>query len=727
MMNKHFVSTLILYVFGFLLLWEWLRPLNQITHTGHLYYFVIFIAFSLLINLLPVNIWLRRLIKASTILLFTYSIFGRQDLSIFKWFMLFLEDVYLNIKLLFSGNINDLSDMFRTLLFFILLWIMTYLLTYWLTIRKRILIFYFMTILYVSVLDTFTIYNGEWAIVRIVVLGFALLGILFFQRLLDKEQIQNRGNLLNKWVIPLIVMIVASVFLGYASPKAGPIWPDPVPFIQSKADNVFPRKGGVSRIGYSPDDSKLGGPFIGDNRVVFEVRTPTKQYWRVETKDTYTGKGWEGTEESIQGKFLSGEDAPMDIASTTDEPMRKASLDFKISYPHIVLPYGFFTVHGNEDGYFKYDAGEKILSYHADDSPSKLTHYEIDYRRTAFSLKEMRTTYPSQLNSPATIRFTQLPLNLPERVRDLAEELTKDQDNWFDKAKAIERYFKSGDFVYSQSDVAIPTEDQDYVDQFLFDTKKGYCDNFSTSMVVLLRAAGVPARWAKGYSAGQYNGETDGKDRIYKVTNNDAHSWVEVYFPSEGWVPFEPTIGFSNHTTIVNDEEKETTAPITPAIQPSKPNQLDNKDDLKQKENKQTKKKDAISGSAIISAFIAKSKYILVGILLVVIITGAWLYWQRSKWIPHILLWRFKRKNDADTLVRAYEELLKQLDRFGIKRNIGQTLREYASYVDFHFDTKDMSDLTQCYERAIYRGDMVETEWEYASKLWENLIKKATG
>nr|WP_283248486.1 transglutaminaseTgpA domain-containing protein [Bacillus sp. FJAT-49711] len=710
-----------------MLLWEWLRPLDQITPTGEIQYFVVFIAASLLLNNLPFYSWLRRLLKIGIIIVFLFIVFGRQEPSVVTWLIVFLKDAYVNMKLLLTANVYDLSDMFRTFLFYILIWIMTYLLTYWLTIRKRIFIFYMMTVVYVTVLDTFTVYNGEWAIVRIVAIGFTLLSILFFQRLIDKEQIRNHGTLLSKWVIPLIMMIVASVFIGYAAPKAGPIWPDPVPFFQSTADNVFPRKGDVARIGYSSDDSSLGGPFIGDNRTVFEVKTPTKQYWRVETKDIYTGKGWEGTEESIQGVFLAGEEMGMDIASTTDEPIRKASLDFKITYPHIVLPYGFLSVHGNEEGYFKFDEGEKILSLNTDDSPSKLAHYEIEYRRTAFSLKEMRMTYPSELNSPATVKYTQLPMNLPARVQELAEEITKDQDNWFDKAKAIENFFKSGDYVYDQTDVAIPTEDQDYVDQFLFDTKRGYCDNFSTSMVVLLRAAGIPARWAKGYSAGQYNGETEGKDRIYKITNNDAHSWVEVYFPSEGWVPFEPTIGFSNNATIVNDEEKETTAPVTPAIQPSKPNKIENKDDIKKEENKQSKKADSTNILNKIDSFIEKSKYILVFTFVAMMIAVGWLYWQRSKWIPYVLLWKYKRKSDEDTLVTAYEELLKQLERFGVKRNIGQTLREYANYVDYHFDTTDMSALTQCYERAIYRGDKLETEWDYASELWENLIKRTTG
>nr|WP_280518656.1 transglutaminaseTgpA domain-containing protein [Lederbergia wuyishanensis] len=710
---------------GFFLVWEWIRPLDQITHTGEIHYFVIFIAASLSLNILPVYTWFRQLLKTGLIIVFLYIVFGRGHTTFTEWIYVFFNDIYMNVKMLLSWNVDDLSDMFRTLLFFVLLWIMTYLLSYWLMIRKRIFIFYIMTILYVTVLDTFTVYNAEWAIVRIVGIGFALLGILFFQRLLEKEQIRNRSNLLSKWVIPLIVMIVASVFIGYASPKAGPIWPDPVPFIQSKAENVFPRQSGVSRIGYSPNDSKLGGPFLGDNRVVFIVKTPTKQYWKVETKDEYTGKGWEKIGEPGHGQFLSGDIYKL---NPSDEPVRKARFDFKITYPHIVLPYGFLSVYGNEDGYFKFDSGEKLESFDADNNPTKLKQYEIDYVRTAFSLKEMRETHStSDLDYVFTLRYTQVPKTLPDRVRDLAEEITKDHDNFYDKAKAIERYFKSGEFVYDQTDVAIPEEDQDYVDQFLFDTKIGYCDNFSTSMVVMLRSIGIPARWAKGYAAGQYYGETDGTDRVYKVTNNEAHSWVEVFFPTQGWVPFEPTIGFTSFATVLNDEKKDTT-PITPAIQPSNPVDLEKKENLEKENNKQVKKdKTTRKSTAKVSSFIGESKYIIILIIFLAIVIVSWLYWQRSKWIPYVLLWKYKGKNSSDTLVHAYEELLKQLDRFGVKRNIGQTLREYANYVDFHFDTKDMSTLTQCYERAIYRGDTLESEWEYASELWENLIKKTTG
>src|SRR5699024_6506512 len=113
--------------------------------------------------------------------------------------------------------------------------------------------------------------------------------------------------------------------------------------------------------------------------------------------------------------------------------------------------------------------------------------------------------------------------------------------------RAIESYFASNGFVYETENVAVPSEQEDYVDQFLFDTRAGYCDNYSSSMVVLLRTLDIPARWVKGFTSGeQISSSLDDTEEVYEVTNANAHSWVEVYFSDVGWVPFEPTKGFSN-------------------------------------------------------------------------------------------------------------------------------------------------------------------------------------
>src|SRR6185295_9106063 len=84
---------------------------------------------------------------------------------------------------------------------------------------------------------------------------------------------------------------------------------------------------------------------------------------------------------------------------------------------------------------------------------------------------------------------------------------------------------------------------------FLFDTKQGYCQQFSGTMALMLRMGGVPARVASGFSPGSYN--RDRKE--YVVRDTDAHSWVEAYFPKIGWVTFDPTPSASPATSQLDD------------------------------------------------------------------------------------------------------------------------------------------------------------------------------
>jgi hypothetical protein len=72
----------------------------------------------------------------------------------------------------------------------------------------------------------------------------------------------------------------------------------------------------------------------------------------------------------------------------------------------------------------------------------------------------------------------------------------------------------------------------------LFDLKQGFCNYYSSAEIVLLRAAGIPARWAVGYAQGEF----DPASGSYQVRQRDAHSWPEVYYPGIGWVEFEPTL-----------------------------------------------------------------------------------------------------------------------------------------------------------------------------------------
>ena len=136
----------------------------------------------------------------------------------------------------------------------------------------------------------------------------------------------------------------------------------------------------------------------------------------------------------------------------------------------------------------------------------------------------------------ALTKYTALPVDLPQRVRDLGRELTADAETPYDKAKAIEAYLKT--LTYSLS-IDPPPYDADGVDYFLFDQKRGYSEYFASAMTVLLRTQGIPARMVTGYTVGN---QVPGHD-IYVVTDSHSHGWVEVFFPRYGWISFEPTPG----------------------------------------------------------------------------------------------------------------------------------------------------------------------------------------
>ena len=145
--------------------------------------------------------------------------------------------------------------------------------------------------------------------------------------------------------------------------------------------------------------------------------------------------------------------------------------------------------------------------------------------------------------SPARRYYTQLP-RLPERVSNLADSLTEGLDNNYDRVTAINDFFHT-EFDYT---LELPRSAQEAtLEYFLFERGEGHCEYFSTAMVVLLRNLGIHARAVNGFLGGQWN--SFGK--YLAVTQNEAHSWVEVWFPGYGWVQFDPTPGGAGTSAAV--------------------------------------------------------------------------------------------------------------------------------------------------------------------------------
>ncbi|HEY4912555.1 MAG TPA: transglutaminaseTgpA domain-containing protein, partial [Candidatus Dormibacteraeota bacterium] len=129
---------------------------------------------------------------------------------------------------------------------------------------------------------------------------------------------------------------------------------------------------------------------------------------------------------------------------------------------------------------------------------------------------------------------------LSQRARELAQTAVAGHTtNEFDEVMALTNYLQSN-FGYSQQLGHVPAG-RDPVDWFLFDVKIGYCEQFATAETLMLRSLGIPARLATGYSTGSYDPVLDQS----VVRERDAHAWVEVWFPNDGWVPVDPSPGFS--------------------------------------------------------------------------------------------------------------------------------------------------------------------------------------
>jgi hypothetical protein len=129
--------------------------------------------------------------------------------------------------------------------------------------------------------------------------------------------------------------------------------------------------------------------------------------------------------------------------------------------------------------------------------------------------------------------YLQLP-NLPERIHALADSLTRYQPTRYDSVRAVQQWLRTN-FRYT---LELPaTARAATLDHFLFQRRAGHCEYFSTALVVLLRSVGIPARNVNGFLGGRWNefGE------FVTVTQNQAHSWAEVWFPRYGWVTFDGT------------------------------------------------------------------------------------------------------------------------------------------------------------------------------------------
>ena len=286
-----------------------------------------------------------------------------------------------------------------------------------------------------------------------------------------------------------------------------------------------------------PRSHLLGGrPELGKTLALrVRVRSPKpdeRLYWRGQTFARYTGRGWEEDREAlVRQEFAAGEPWAPDAPSASRHPVL---VSVTAAEPRRVM---FFAsgepVSVDRPYWVELRGAGELVALGAAGLPSQYTVVSSVPDVDAAALRAAGADYPSQI----TEQYLQLPPDLPPELAAYAAAITAAAPPTpYDRAVAIESALRRLPYTL---DVPAPPADRELTSWFLFDLKEGYCDYFATAMVVLARLNGIPARLAVGYTMGQF----DPQRGDYLVTELNAHSWPELYFPDLGWIPFEPTSG----------------------------------------------------------------------------------------------------------------------------------------------------------------------------------------
>ncbi len=302
------------------------------------------------------------------------------------------------------------------------------------------------------------------------------------------------------------------------------------------------------------DNVELGqiGEIKKNGAVVMRVRfdgDPTRLRnvrWRGIALTAFDGRRW-FTEEHEPMAILPGADSWFLLgASPPQRRPNAAALRYTVLLEPMATDALFVAAQADRvRGRFVPDTGSvgpnSRRSYLLLDKTQSLFNPFHNFARLRYeALSYLPTVPPAQLRAASTdyadeIRKTYLQLpELDPRIPALAGRVVAPARTPYDQAAAIELYLRTH-YGYTLDLSGQPTAHP--LAHFLFERRAGHCEYFAAAMAVMLRTLGIPARYVNGFLPGEYN--QLGGDFIVRAS--DAHSWVEVYFPGYGWIPFDPT------------------------------------------------------------------------------------------------------------------------------------------------------------------------------------------
>ncbi|MGI8522888.1 MAG: transglutaminaseTgpA domain-containing protein [Nocardioides sp.] len=270
------------------------------------------------------------------------------------------------------------------------------------------------------------------------------------------------------------------------------------------------------------------------------TRDPRPDYLRISVLGKYDGTQWTAGDRQVPTDQLADGAVPLEKGYDTATPGNEYtySLSGTQNFKSLWLPTYFPALRVTASGDWRYDTDTMDFiagSSGLDTAGAQWTTQSIRPRYSSYDMSK-------SLNAPSAIEgpYTALPSGLSPIVTDLAESVTVHQHTKFEKAVALQRWFRStGGFHYDLRTSAGNGEDA--LVQFLEqggDGRRGYCEQFASAFAVMARILEIPARVAVGFLEPSQVGADS-----WQFSSHDLHAWPELYFEGSGWVRFEPTPG----------------------------------------------------------------------------------------------------------------------------------------------------------------------------------------
>ncbi|HRJ51457.1 MAG TPA: transglutaminaseTgpA domain-containing protein [Candidatus Thiothrix moscowensis] len=366
-------------------------------------------------------------------------------------------------------------------------------------------------------LYTQSILAGLYGVVSLVVLTGALIGTQ--QTVAEFTAVQNVRFNLRLAAVMLLQCVPLMLLLFVFAPRLQPLWSLPMLTDQAKtgiSDRMTP--GDIASLSQSAELAF---------RVTFKGERPAQNqlYWRGLVLNHFDGHEWrqfEQTPDLWQMKELVRQEYAFrpDAVQVAGTPIEYEAVYEKTGQPWLFTLSPTLKVAGDvlQAADFRVMAAQELqapLLLKATSYPQALRDVQL-----ASSLRELAL---------------QLPTDGDLRSRELAQRLrqeTGSEQAYIDKVLAR---FREQQFFYT---LRPPTlGDSNTIDEFLFESQRGFCAHYAGSFVFLMRAAGIPARVVAGYQGGEWNAQ----GQYLAVHQYDAHAWAEVWQQGKGWVQIDPT------------------------------------------------------------------------------------------------------------------------------------------------------------------------------------------